>query len=135
MVIELQAVDTIPLVCWPRTDSYQGLVCRNYKKVRERCRKGIPPSCRARAWLHLCGAKFRMESAAAPGTWRRLTQARGDARCTEDIEKDLHRNFPTHELFGGEYEKIGRAELYKVNGESTFFTIYILPTIYNIYRC
>ena len=40
--------------------------------------------------------------------------ARGDTRCTEDIEKDLHRNFPTHELFGGEYEKIGRAELYKV---------------------
>ena len=32
----------------------------------------------------------------------------------DDIEKDLHRNFPTHELFGGEYEKIGRAELYKV---------------------
>ena len=67
-----------------------------------------------------------MESAAAPGTWRRLTQARGDARCTEDIEKDLHRNFPTHELFGGEYEKIGRAELYKVNGESTFCTYYCL---------
>jgi len=94
--------------------SWDTYMMRNYKKVRERCRKGIPPSCRARAWLHLCGAKFRMESAAAPGTWRRLTQARGDARCTEDIEKDLHRNFPTHELFGGEYEKIGRAELYKV---------------------
>ena len=87
---------------------------RNYKKVRERCRKGIPPSCRARAWLHLCGAKFKMESDKGPGTWTRLVQARADERCTDDIEKDLHRNFPTHELFGGEYEKIGRAELYKV---------------------
>ena len=82
--------------------------------MRERCRKGIPPSCRARAWLHLCGAKYKMESDKGPGTWTRLVQARADERCTDDIEKDLHRNFPTHELFGGEYEKIGRAELYKV---------------------
>ena len=47
-------------------------------------------------------------------TWRKLVTATGDARCTDDIEKDLHRNFPTHELFGGEYERIGRAELYNV---------------------
>ena len=87
---------------------------RNYKKVRERCRKGIPPSCRAKAWLHLCGAKYKMESDKGPATWTRLVQARADERCVDDIEKDLHRNFPTHELFGGEYEKIGRAELYKV---------------------
>ena len=82
--------------------------------MRERCRKGIPPSCRAKAWLHLCGAKYKMESDKGPVTWTRLVQARADERCVDDIEKDLHRNFPTHELFGGEYEKIGRAELYKV---------------------
>ena len=41
--------------------SLSSLVFRNYKKVRERCRKGIPPSCRARAWLHLCGAKYQMD--------------------------------------------------------------------------
>ena len=40
-------------------------------------------------------------------TWRGLIAARGDSKYTEDIEKDLHRNFPTHELFGGEFEKIG----------------------------
>lgn len=62
-------------------------------------------------------------------TWRGLIAARGDTKYTEDIEKveirgrerrgevvkhfitlsfqDLHRNFPTHELFGGEFEKIG----------------------------
>lgn len=32
-----------------------------YEKVRERCRKGIPPSLRGRAWKHLCGAAFHME--------------------------------------------------------------------------
>ena len=36
-----------------------------------------------------------------------MIAARGDSKYTEDIEKDLHRNFPTHELFGGEFEKIG----------------------------
>lgn len=94
--------------------SWDTYMMRNYKKVRERCRKGIPPSCRAKAWLHLCGAKYKMESDKGPATWTRLVQARADERCVDDIEKDLHRNFPTHELFGGEYEKIGRAELYKV---------------------
>ena len=43
------------------TVSILSLSLRNYKKVRERCRKGIPPSCRARAWLHLCGAKYQMD--------------------------------------------------------------------------
>ena len=41
--------------------SWDSYMMRNYKKVRERCRKGIPPSCRARAWLQLCGAKYQMD--------------------------------------------------------------------------
>lgn len=32
-----------------------------YEKVRERCRKGIPPSLRGRAWKNLCGASFHMD--------------------------------------------------------------------------
>lgn len=55
-----------------------------------------------------------MESPEQRSTWRKLISSRADTRYTDDIEKDLHRNFPTHELFGGEYEKIGRAELYNV---------------------
>ena len=38
-------------------DSY---MMKNYKKVRERCRKGIPSSVRPRAWMHLCGAQYHM---------------------------------------------------------------------------
>ena len=106
--------------------SWDSYMMTNYKKVRERCRKGIPPSCRARAWLHLCGAKYMMDKTENSHTWRDLISARGDSKYTDDIEKveqivavmrsliiltcmfqDLHRNFPTHELFGGEYEKIG----------------------------
>ncbi|KAK8723940.1 hypothetical protein OTU49_011618, partial [Cherax quadricarinatus] len=29
---------------------------KKYKKVRDRCRKGIPSALRARGWQHLCGA-------------------------------------------------------------------------------
>jgi len=92
-------------------DSY---MLKNYKKVRERCRKGIPPSVRARAWQHLCGAKYQMDNPDNRLGFRRLCSSRGEQRWVEDIEKDLHRNFPTHELFGGAYERIGQAELYKV---------------------
>jgi hypothetical protein len=38
----------------------------------------------------------------------------GDPKWVDDIKKDLHRNFPTHELFGGAYEKIGQKELFRV---------------------
>ena len=43
-----------------------------------------------------------------------MCASRREQRWTDDIEKDLHRNFPTHELFGGEYEKIGQGELFRV---------------------
>ena len=39
---------------------------------------------------------------------------RGNQKWISDIEKDLHRNFPTHEMFGGTYERIGQTELYRV---------------------
>ena len=44
--------------------SWDRAMLHQYSKVRERCRKGIPPSMWARAWLHLCGAKFQMEAPA-----------------------------------------------------------------------
>ena len=38
----------------------------------------------------------------------------GENKWTVDIEKDLHRNFPTHELFGGTYKTIGQKELFHI---------------------
>ena len=38
----------------------------------------------------------------------------GPNKWVEEIEKDLHRNFPTHEMFGGSFERIGRRELFDV---------------------
>jgi len=39
---------------------------------------------------------------------------RGQQKWVDIIERDLHRNFPTHEMFGGAYERIGQAELFRV---------------------
>ena len=40
----------------------------NYKKVRERCRKGIPGSIRGQAWSHLCGAEMELKRRADTAT-------------------------------------------------------------------
>ncbi|QQP52012.1 Uncharacterized protein FKW44_004001, partial [Caligus rogercresseyi] len=41
-------------------------------------------------------------------------EEKAEQKHIDDIHKDLHRNFPTHELFGGNYEKIGQTELFLV---------------------
>lgn len=93
-------------------DHWDKYMLDRYKKVRQRCRKGIPSSIRPRAWQHLCGAKFKLMK--HPGAFDRYVQEQGEQKWIDDIQKDLHRNFPTHELFGGTYEHIGQTELFKV---------------------
>ena len=84
---------------------------KEYNTVRSRCRKGIPSSIRPTAWLHLCGAVALQKE---QSTFERLCNRNGEKRWLDDIEKDLDRNFPTHELFGGEYGHIGKPELFKI---------------------
>ena len=93
-------------------DYWDKYMMTRFKKVRQRCRKGIPSSIRPRAWQHLCGAKYRMTK--HPGAFNRYLSEPGEAKWIDDIQKDLHRNFPNHELFGGTYERIGQSELFKV---------------------
>lgn len=69
----------------------------NYRKVRERCRKGIPPSVRLRAWLNLCGGQLLLND--NPNLYEQLITRQGDPKYIEDIKKDLHRQFPHHEMF------------------------------------
>ena len=69
----------------------------NYKKIRERCRKGIPASVRPRAWLFLCGGHLLMKR--KPELFSKYASQEGDPRWVEDIRKDLHRQFPYHEMF------------------------------------
>ncbi|XP_068594958.1 splicing factor 3A subunit 1 isoform X1 [Brachionichthys hirsutus] len=86
------------------------LIKRN-NKVRLRCQKGIPPALRGRAWLYLSGGKVKREQ--NQGKFLELDQEPGDPKWLDVIEKDLHRQFPFHEMFvsrGGH----GQQDLFRV---------------------
>ncbi|XP_063051581.1 uncharacterized protein LOC134446199 [Engraulis encrasicolus] len=70
---------------------------KRHKKVRLRCQKGIPPSLRGRAWLYLCGGKVKREQ--NKGKFKELDSMPGDPKWLDVIERDLHRQFPFHEMF------------------------------------
>ncbi|KAJ8981935.1 hypothetical protein NQ317_002106 [Molorchus minor] len=77
---------------------------RNYRKIKERCRKGVPMSIRPRLVIPL-----RRE----PTKYEDCLRAEGDSKCIEDIKKDIHRQFPLHEMFSSE-DKPGQQELFNV---------------------
>jgi len=52
---------------------------------------------RARAWQYLCGGKYLLDS--SPGRFDGYLAETGNPQCVEEIRKDLHRQFPLHELF------------------------------------
>lgn len=91
--------------------SWERFMTKNYKKVRERCRKGIPPSVRPRAWLYLCGGKLLLDQ--RRNLYAQLTAQDGDPRWVDDIRKDLHRQFPFHEMFVDQ-EGHGQRDLFQV---------------------
>lgn len=89
------------------------------------CRKGIPSALRARCWPLLCGAQMcqknnpstyqvrkwadsvppllRVPGALSPHPpsclLQELAVAPGDPQWMETIGRDLHRQFPLHEMF------------------------------------
>ncbi|KAM6184496.1 LOW QUALITY PROTEIN: TBC1 domain family member 10B-like [Sarcoramphus papa] len=84
---------------------------RRYQKVKLRCRKGIPSSLRARAWQLLSDSKALLDR--NPGLFQELERQPGEPRWLDAIEKDLHRQFPFHEMFaarGGH----GQQDLYRI---------------------
>ncbi|OQR76330.1 TBC1 domain family member 10A-like [Tropilaelaps mercedesae] len=83
---------------------------KKFSKVRDRCRKGIPSSMRMLAWQYLCGGKFRKDK--CKGLFEQLDAQNGDPGHVDDIRKDLHRQFPQHEIF--KKEKLGQQELFRL---------------------
>ncbi|XP_056309699.1 TBC1 domain family member 10A-like isoform X1 [Danio aesculapii] len=86
-------------------------VSRRFQKVKMRCRKGIPSSLRSKAWQLLSNSQELLES--NPGKFEELEQEQGDPKWLDIIEKDLHRQFPFHEMFaarGGH----GQQDLYRI---------------------
>ncbi|XP_020669191.3 TBC1 domain family member 10B [Pogona vitticeps] len=84
---------------------------RRFQKVKLRCRKGIPSSLRAKAWQLLSNSKDLLDQ--NPGKFEDLERQPGDPKWLDVIEKDLHRQFPFHEMFaarGGH----GQQDLYRI---------------------
>lgn len=54
-------------------------------------------SVRPKAWLYLCGGKLLLDK--FPQQYENCLSQEGDSKCLEDIKKDLHRQFPLHEMF------------------------------------
>jgi hypothetical protein len=85
---------------------------KKFSKIRSRCRKGIPQSMRSKAWMHLTGA-FLLK-AQKPNYYAECLANPNKvdiARYVEDIKKDLHRQFPNHEIF---MKSEGRQMLFNV---------------------
>ncbi|XP_007562254.1 TBC1 domain family member 10B [Poecilia formosa] len=86
-------------------------VKHRFQKVKLRCRKGIPSSLRSKAWQLLSDSQELLE--ANPGKFDELEREPGEAKWLDIIEKDLHRQFPFHEMFaarGGH----GQQDLYRI---------------------
>lgn len=92
-------------------NSWDKWMAKKHKKVKERCQKGIPPSLRGRTWLYLTGGKVKREQ--NQGKFEELDSQPGDPKWVDIIERDLHRQFPFHEMFaarGGH----GQQDLFRV---------------------
>lgn len=71
-------------------------------------------SVRPKAWLYLCGGQLLLERHS--GMYKTLADqpsSSKDARFLDDIRKDLHRQFPHHEMFVTE-DRPGQKELFNV---------------------
>ncbi|XP_006825633.1 TBC1 domain family member whacked-like [Saccoglossus kowalevskii] len=92
-------------------DNWDYWMGKKFKKVKQRCRKGIPISLRARAWQYLSGSKKMMER--NKGKFDEIDAMPGDPRWVDDIQKDLDRQFPWHEMFA-ERGGYGQQDLFRV---------------------
>lgn len=91
-------------------NNWNGFMSGNYRKVRERCRKGIPPSVRLRAWLNLCGGEYLLNN--NKKLYEDYIERPGEQKYIDDIKKDLHRQFPHHEMFVDDGP--GQQELFQI---------------------
>lgn len=85
---------------------------KKFKKIKSRCRKGIPQSMRSKAWMHLTGAVLLKKN--KPNYYNECLNNPNNldvSKYIEDIKKDLHRQFPSHEIF---MKREGRQMLFNV---------------------
>ncbi|CAB3402233.1 unnamed protein product [Caenorhabditis bovis] len=97
-------------------DNWRYFMDERFEVIRNRCRKGIPPSLRGRAWKYLCGAMYQMEVSSNRFVFEYCVKQAGDPKWIDDIQKDLNRQFPEHEMFAreGKYGDGGKDDLFNL---------------------
>ncbi|CAD6197580.1 unnamed protein product [Caenorhabditis auriculariae] len=95
-------------------DNWRYFMDEKFDLIRNRCRKGIPPSMRAKAWKYLTGATFQMEVSQNRFVFDYCMKQPGDPKWIDDIQKDLNRQFPDHEMFSrsGRFSEGGKEDLF-----------------------
>lgn len=73
------------------------ILSNRFKHMKERCRKGIPSAVRGKAWFYLSGGHISL--AKYSKFYEKLEREPGDEQVCDEIRKDIHRQFPNHELF------------------------------------
>jgi len=76
------------------------------KKLKRRCRKGIPDDVRGDAWMRLSGA--RALKASNPGLYKRRSREQADPESASVIKKDLNRIYPNRKSSREHDEKLRR---------------------------
>ncbi|RWS01704.1 TBC1 domain family member 10A-like protein [Dinothrombium tinctorium] len=92
-------------------NNWDKFMTKKWRKIRDRCRKGIPNSVRGRAWFYLC-AGFK-QKARHPDLYQLLDSQIGDEKINDEIRKDLNRQFPSHEMFA-ENNGFGQQDLFHI---------------------
>ncbi|KAK4473796.1 hypothetical protein MN116_003131 [Schistosoma mekongi] len=80
-------------------------------RVRNRCRKGIPPALRSRVWQYLCGS--HQMTNLERGKYKVLSRLSSDQETVSQIRLDVGRELHNHVLFASK-EGAGRTSLFNV---------------------
>lgn len=87
------------------------ILSKKFEHMKKRCRKGIPSAVRGKAWFYLSGGHISL--AKYSKFYEKLEREPGDEQVNDEIRKDIHRQFPNHELFR-EANGPGQQSLYNV---------------------
>lgn len=87
------------------------ILSKRFEHMKKRCRKGIPSAVRGKAWFYLSGGHISL--AKYSKFYEKLEREPGDEQVCDEIRKDIHRQFPNHELFR-EANGPGQQSLYNV---------------------
>jgi hypothetical protein len=85
---------------WNRYLALHPVISESDSELKTLLRKGVPPELRGSLWQILCNSHRMNESASDSYYEDLIKKAESERKFTEDIEKDLHRTFPSHAIFG-----------------------------------